>query len=180
MVTNEDDLIFQSLYTVMLIKALDEAKLLDSTYFDSLPLSPDVRHHIKHIRVGNQGCLLMFLYALLVLPRELIEDKYKTEYAEIDKTLNSWNMKTESTYGNGEPPHEYIRRIRNAVSHGRVSFEPEKFVRFEDKDKKDKNGKSLKFSTEMPLSKDGQNVGEFLNRLLSVHAKYSADRQPSK
>jgi hypothetical protein len=137
-----------------------------------------VRRDIEQIGVSNQGCLLIFPYALLVLPRELIEDKYKTEYAEIDKTLNSWNMKTESTYGNSEPPHNYIHHIRNAVSHGRVSFEPEKFVGFEDEDKhnKDKSSKSLKFSTEMPLRKDGENVAEFLNRLLSVHVKYSADR----
>ena|ERR1019366_154464 len=153
MVTNEDNLIFQSLYTVILIKALDDAKLLDSTFFASLHLSPDVRLGIKRVGVGNQGCLLMFLYALLVLPRGLIEEKYKPEYDEIDKTLNSWNMKTESTYVNREPPHKYILHIRNAVSHGRVSFEPEQFVKFEDEYTNEKKGKCFKFSTEMPLTK---------------------------
>jgi len=180
MVTNTtDNLIFQSYYAVMLIKALDDAKRANKNFFDCLPLSEDFKSEInENVECGlpSQGFLVMFLYALLVLPRELFGKSggnYEDEYSKINETLNSWSMKTESTY-DSEHPCDYIFHIRNAVSHGRVSFEPKKFVRFEDenKHKKDKNGKSLKFSTEMLLKKNGADVGEFLTTLLEVHKKY--------
>lgn len=171
MVTNQDNLIFQSLYTVLLIKELNDAKQHDSTFFAGLPLSQDVMSVIGEVGVDNQGCLLMFLYALLVIPREVIEDTFKTEYNEIDKLLYTWKMKTVSTYDR-EPPHKYIRHIRNAVAHGRVSFEPKVLVKFEDEYTDKKTKKLSKFSAEMPLSK----VGEFLNLLIVVHQKYSAAR----
>ena len=174
MVTNQDNLIFQSLYTVLFIKELNEAKQNDTAFFAGLPLSQEVRSVIGEVAVGNQGCLLMFLYALLVIPREIIEDTFKTEYNEIDKELNTWKITTASTYDR-EPPHKYIRHIRNAVAHGRVSFEPKVFVKFEDEYTDKKTKKLSKFSTEMPLSK----VDEFLNRLIRVHQTYSAARHRS-
>ena len=166
-ITQEENLILQSYCTVVLMNALAaDNSLLNSDYYKALRIAPPVRKIIGQIRVDNQGALLMFLYAMLVIPKELISSQCQSEYDKIDSELASLTESTATTYD--ASPVQYVRHIRNAVAHGRVSFAPGQSVTFADKD-----NKGHTFSTTMPL----RNVGLFINQLQEVHRKYFSERQ---
>jgi hypothetical protein len=166
-ISQEDNLILQSYCTVMLMNALAAGNnLLESDYYKTLNIEPPIRQMIDEIKVGNRGALLMFLYAMLVIPRELLSAKYQAEYNEIDLRLVSLTQSTNTTYD--ESPVQYVRHIRNAVAHARVTFSPppDDSVTFEDKDR---GGHT--FATTMPL----RHVGLLLDDLQQVHRKWVND-----
>ncbi|MEM9006451.1 MAG: hypothetical protein AAGE59_23370 [Cyanobacteria bacterium P01_F01_bin.86] len=99
--TQEFDLIVQSLSTVMLINAMGPASpddpsdvLRRSDFYNSLELDPVTKWAIDQKGPGNRGFALMTLYALLVLPRELIADRYKEDYDAIEAEMPSWTQNT--------------------------------------------------------------------------------------
>src|SRR5574338_541051 len=155
-ISQEMNLILQSYYTVALLSALStNNNLVGSEYYKSLNLDFLVRDGIEQVGIDNQGCALMTLYAMLVIPKELISNKYSAAYDAIDLKLASLTIETNSTYG--ESPVRYLKHIRNAVAHARVSFAPGESITFEDRDDK----KGHRFTTTMPL----RNLGQLLNEL---------------
>lgn len=114
----------------------------------------------------------MSLYAMLVVPKQLLEDRHSEEFKKIQEFLALNTQKTSTTYNSDQPKIDYLRHIRNAVAHARVSFRPCDVVVFEDTFK-DGKGIISTFSTELSLRK----VGEFIHRLQMVHVKHIQDRQ---
>lgn len=179
-ITQEDNLILQGYYTVVLLKELGKSDFLRSDYyttmnFDSLP----IKEGLSQVGIDNQGIALMTLYAMLVIPKELIEKEYENEYNNINAFLRTHCINTTTSY-----PKEvvkdvstinFVHHIRNAVAHVRVSFEPGHIIAFTDR-RADKNGNiKAEFATELPLSK----FGDFLNALQRVHLKYIDNRRNS-
>jgi hypothetical protein len=185
----EFDMIVQSLSTVALINSMgptcvgdDSDALRRSEFYKMLALDPLVKWAIDQTGVGNRGFALMSLYALLLLPKELISDCYADEYAAIEDEMPQW---TQNTRNIGYKKLQYIRHIRNAVAHGNIEFDTEDVIRFRDSGKEYGNLRSqcqncndkeyevipCEFSTEIKLS----NLGCFLNRLQSVHMRYIQD-----
>lgn len=88
-ITQEDNLILQSYYTVLLFKELGEVNFEESSAFDNLNLPAGIKKSLKDIKIQNQGSAIMALYAMLVVPKELIEHEFQEEYRSIDDFLRN-------------------------------------------------------------------------------------------
>ncbi len=153
---------------VLLLTLAKDKEFLNGDYFNALILEPWVKEIIKQVNIDNQGALLMCLYVMLVIPKELFSNKYKTEYDKMNIFLASKTKNTQSSYKDDINKIDYIRHIRNSVAHARVSFVPGETVTFYDRSKKGET-----FSTDLDL----KDVGVFLNLLREVHVKYVWDRR---
>jgi len=138
--------------------------------------SPWIKDEILGIGIDNQGLLLMTLYSMLVIPKELIQNEFKNEYNEINQYLSTVAINTHSDYGSDNLEMNYLNHIRNSVAHSRVSFKPLVSVTFSDERKNFKTKKIEKFSTDIPLVK----LGEFLMQLQTIHLKYIEKLQKIK
>lgn len=128
--------------------------------------SPWVKELLREVRIDNQGCAIIALYAMLVLPREIVGQAFATEYASINSFLSANTQHTVSNYKSDEQSVNYIYHIRNAVSHGRIEFRPNDAIVF--KDEKTSKNKMYSFSTELPL----KHLGELVGQLQNVHLAY--------
>jgi hypothetical protein len=165
--TPEQNLLFQSYFTVSLLVALTRNDLLKSDYFESMEFhAPWIKDELRKIGVNNQGCTIMLLYAMLVIPRELIFDRYKSKYKEINAFLETHTRNTKTDYELDTSSFKYLRHIRNAIAHASVEFLPTAMIF------KDKHG-SAEFSMELPL----EYFDELLNLLQGVHINYIQDLQ---
>lgn len=168
-ISQEMNLILQCYCNVVLIKELSKNNnLLGSEYFQNLSFDDlNVKTILNTIGVDNQGAVLMSLYAMLVIPRELISTEFTVEYEKINAFIASKTQNTNSTYKSDSKEVNYIRHIRNSVAHAKVSFVPNKTITFND------DYKSEVFSTTLDL----RHVGEFFNQLQMVHTKYIRKHQ---
>lgn len=174
MLTQEQNLIFQSYFSFAFITELKNNNFLDSDFFKSMKFgSPWIKTEIQKLGINNQGLLLMALYSMLVIPRQLIQDQFEDEYNEIDVYLDAVTKNTHTEYASDSPTIKYLQHIRNAVAHSRVSFIPDISVKFCDQRKNYNTNKTDHFSTEIPLSK----FGEFLIKLQTIHLKYISKLQ---
>ena len=168
--SQEENLIFQSYWTVCFLIELKNNAFTNSDYYDSITFAdPIVKEVIRNLGVDNQGSLLMSLYAMLVIPKQFLDNLHSDEFDKIQKFLHANTANTTTTYHEDQPTINYLRHIRNAVAHARVSFRSGDVVIFQDTDTKGKSS----FSTELSLQK----VGEFIHRLQMVHVKHIQDRQ---
>lgn len=161
--TQEHNLVFQSLYTVMLLLDLSQKKngFFESDLFKTMAFTfPQMKEELKGIGIDNQGCALMCLYAMLVIPRELFWDQVPQERDRIKAFLQNHTTKTSTTYKH-DSPINFLRHVRNSVAHASVSFRPHDVICFFDKN--DETGE--KFSTELPLTQ----LGTLLQELMLVH-----------
>lgn len=146
--TQEKNLLFQSYWTVCLILELKNNDFTNSDFFRSMNFGDaSVREMIQTLGLDNQGFLLMSLYTMLVVPKQLLEDRHSEEFKKIQEFLVLNTQNTSTTYKSDQPNIDYLRHIRNAVAHARVSFRPCDVVVFEDT-----KGNST-FSTELSLRK---------------------------
>jgi HEPN pEK499 p136 len=163
--TQDDNLLLQSYITVSLLAELKNNNFLESEYYDSMNFGiPEFKEPLREIGVDNRGSAMMALYAMLVLPRELVQNAYAAQYDAINEFLNNHTQHTATNYRSDSSKTDFVRHIRNAVSHARVSFRSNDVIIF--KDEHTRAGEA--FSTELPL----MYLGEFLNRLQIVHLAY--------
>ena len=169
MLTQEQNLILQSYFSIVLMVELKNNDFLDSDYFRTMKFgSPWIKELLKDIKIDNQGALLITLYAMLVIPRQLIQDEFKNECAKIEIFLRQNTRNTKSTYESDKATTKYLRHIRNAVAHSRVSFQPNNYVEFIDEGYNNKTSKIENFTTQLQLTK----VGDFLHQLQEIHLEY--------
>lgn len=136
MLTQEDNLLMQSFYSTMLLVELKKSDFLNSSFFDNMVFDfPAMKGELKKIGVDNQGCALMSLYAILVIPRQLFESQFTNDYQRIDAFLQRNTAKTVTTYKKDSPKIDFLRHVRNAVAHARISFRPSEAICFSDENK---------------------------------------------
>ncbi|GHU76633.1 hypothetical protein FACS189461_4430 [Spirochaetia bacterium] len=175
----EENLILESAFMASLLMDLIPAthEFVKSDFFKTMPsVTPGIKQAFADgkIGVGNQGTILMCLYALLVLPKELISTKYQSDYDSINTFIHSIAeggiSGIKDTYNK---KGEYLRHIRNAISHGKIKFDdttPGNIkVTFEDSDTM-KPPKS-EFSITLPVL----HIARLLDKLLEVSEKYLDD-----
>ena len=168
--TQEQNLLFQSYFTVSLLVELKNNSLLDSAYYEGITFgAPWIKEELRSIGIDNQGCAMMALYAMLVLPREIIQQAYSSEYDDINNFLQSIMQNTTTKYRSDSSGINFLRHIRNAVAHARVEFSPNDVVTFFDENSRTNEN----FSSELPLTQ----LGEFIHRLQMVHIAYIQDLQ---
>ena len=165
-ITQEDDLILQSYYTTVLLKALGDSQLERSDYFAALNMPEWTKKGLREIGVQNQGSALMALYAMFVVPRQLIRAEFPDQFAGIESFLKTAVSKVETTYKHEDASNRgtirFADHIRNSVAHARVMFIPKVSIEFTDR-----KGKQ-EFKATLPLSK----FGELLGKMQEVHLAY--------
>ncbi len=162
--SSDENLVIQSYITFSLLAELHNNKLLESTYFEEMTFGVEwFKTELRSIGVDNQGCAMMALYSMLVLPREIVQSSFAAQYDDIQKFLEQHCMNTVTNYSRDKSKVSYIGHIRNAVAHARVKFRPNECVIFSDASPKGET-----FTTELPLTK----LGEFITLLQTVHVEF--------
>lgn len=170
MITHDDNLILQTYYATSLIAELKNNKFIESDYFENMKFGqPAIKEELKKLGADNQGAALMALYAMLVVPKEILKDKYIEEYVKINEFLDGVVTNTNTNYRYDSPKTDYIRHIRNSVAHARVEFHYNEYVLFQDRDDR----QTCQFETRLPMSR----LGEFIGMLQSIHVRYVGDRR---
>lgn len=168
--TQEQNLLFQSYFTFSLLVELKNNRLLNSDYFQDMHFgAPWIKDEIRKIGVDNQGCTMIALYVMLVLPQEIIQQTYSSRYEEINAFLHEHVRNTNTNYSSDGSSPQYLRHIRNSVAHARVEFRPGDVIIFKDENSRTDES----FSTEFSLNK----LGELLQQLQQVHLDYIQDLQ---
>ena len=136
-------LLLQNQANVFLLSKLLKPIFLKSAVFNDLTSDNQFfRDVIERSGLGNPAMMLMMLYALLVVPKELLSQSANCEMKQrIDKIdpliANLAEDGTSSTYPNEENKEKikYSRHMRNAISHARAHFFSENernYVEFRD------------------------------------------------
>ena len=172
MFSQEDDLLFQSYFCFILLIELQRHLFLESDFFKDMSFgAPWIKTELAKLPLENQGSALIALYVMLVVPKELIWDKYPEDQDALSDFLRAHTQNTRTTYGTDQPRVNFLRHIRNAVSHARVAFRPHDVIIF--RDRNPHTGEE--FETELPLA----HLGEFLHRLQEIHLRYIRELQSS-
>lgn len=78
MLSQDENLILQELISVSFIAELHKNNFLESDFFKNMHFdNPSIKCFIKKIKIDNQGMLLIFLYSLLLTPKEKIYNEFK-------------------------------------------------------------------------------------------------------
>jgi len=169
MITRDDNLILQTYYSVTLLIELQKNGFVNSEFFQSMDFEQTgIKEAIRKIGVDNQGSALIALYAMLVVPWQILKDRYPTDFSNIQTFLTNHCNNTITNYPKDCSVVDYVRHIRNSVAHARVEFKPNDIVRFTDNDLGGKHS----FKTELPL----KYFYELIRILERVHVRYVADR----
>ena len=127
---DKDNLILQMFASIIMLVELQTKDFTKSEYFKSLQFeNPGIKKIIEMIGIGNQGVLLMSLYGMLVLPRELdLQTEYPNDYKNVNDFTKSKATNVQTTYRSDQPNIDYLRHIRNAVAHSKVTMEGTEFL----------------------------------------------------
>lgn len=170
MISQTDNLLLQSYYSVTLLAELRNNGFLESQFFEEMNFhAPWIKEGIKDIGVDNQGSLLMTLYAMLVIPKELVFEKYQENVIEIQNYLRSKCDLIKNDYRTPKDEIDFLKHMRNSVSHAKVEFVPNKSIKFTDQNPK--SNKVIQF--DMPLT----SIGDFLSKLQGIHLKHITENQ---
>lgn len=159
-ISSGESLFLQGLTIITLLGELDYANFLESDYFSKMEYKDEeYKLLIEKTGIGNTALFQMMLYTLLVLPKELgvYED---TKFLDnINKKIDNLVQKTETfttykkDFKNKDYDMDYLRHIRNAVSHGRCEYsnynDKKYFVVFKDQNPNDEKQKcQIKIETD--------------------------------
>ena len=151
-ITEHESIFCQALAITSLMAELSNTEFLKSEYYKKMNFQSNdklIKYILNESGIGNPATMQMFLYALLVMPRELFE---KIDIQNMDKCKNEINRlcsklvetATNSTYSreNNINNIDYYKHIRNAVSHSKCSYTKINgvcYVNFYDTNVRDKN-----------------------------------------
>ena len=162
--SQEDNWLIQSYFTAAFLVELKNNDFLNSNYFKKVPFEDKyVKETLPKVGIDNQGTFLIMLYTMLVVPRQLLEKDFPTEFEALNGIVDKLKSNAVSTYKKDSVKIDFIRHIRNAVAHARVEFNPNVSVKFSDE-----NNGGEKCEITIPL----QNIGFFLTELQKVFMKY--------
>ncbi len=162
--TQEDNLLIQSYFTTAFLVELKNNEFLNSDYFRNIPFEDKfVKTSLPTVGIDNQGTLLMMLYTMLVIPKQLLEKNFPVEFESLNSIVDKLKSSAVSTYRKDSVKIDFIRHIRNAVAHARVEFNPNVSVKFNDE-----NNGGEKCEITIPLP----NIGLFLTELKKIFMKY--------
>ena len=162
--TQEDNLLIQSYFTTAFLVELKNNDFLNSDYFRNIPFEDKfVKTSLPTVGIDNQGTLLIMLYTMLVIPKQLLEKNFPVEFESLNSIVDKLKSSAVSTYRKDSVKIDFIRHIRNAVAHARVEFNPNVSVKFNDE-----NNGGEKCEITIPLT----NIGLFLTELQKIFMKY--------
>lgn len=169
-ISKGDNLIIQSYSVISLLLSLSNAKFLESNYYKNKIESKD--EIMKRVfedtkEIDGQGAMLISFYTLLVIPKELLA-KELDELNEVISNIKDINYVTSYSNEKENKRKNYVRHMRNAISHCNIEFDPQKNVYFKDENTKTKECCCLK----IPL----KSIGEILSKLQNIIYKYLKEK----
>ena len=152
--TEQESIFCQALAMTSLLGELSNRDFLNSDYYNEnihfAGNGDNFRKILKASGLGNPATMQMFLYILLVMPKEILsglDDGIINLWGDdLKKNLQLYRLSVTTTY-TGESSSElstidYYRHIRNAVSHAKCVYETEDgrtYVTFKDKNRNPQN-----------------------------------------
>ncbi len=170
-----ENLIIQTFINFLWLHEMHCLKFNESNAYNELKFHDDfVKNTIRERGIINQGVIPVALYVMLVIPKETIFDKYKSEYEALNTYISkNLNVKViTSTYAKDVNQIDYLRHLRNSVSH--MNFEMTKVkgsVIFNDE-----SPKKEQFSCEIT----NNDIADILEQLRKIHLKYIKEIQDSQ
>ena len=170
-----ENLIIQTFINFLWLHELHLLNFNKSDAYNELKFKDDfVKNIIRERGIINQGVIPVALYVMLVIPKETIFDKYKSEYEGVNTYISQkLNVKViTSTYSKDKPQIDFLRHLRNSVSH--MNFEMTKVegsVIFNDE-----SPKKEQFSCEIT----NLDLGAIVEQLKQIHLKYIKEIQENK
>lgn len=149
-ITENESIFLQGLATTSLFAELSNNNFLESEYYKKLNFSNCTLKKVLNLSgIGNPATMQMFLYILLVVPKEILKSFDKSYEKNCKNAVNNLcidlvESKTNSTYlgEDNKISIDYYRHIRNAVAHAKCYYEQINnicYVTFKDTDIKDNN-----------------------------------------
>lgn len=158
--SNNDNLLIQGYFTTALLAELKNANFLGSDHYKNMQFQDKfVQGNLPKVGIDNQGTVLMILYMLLVVPRQLLEKNFPAEFDSLNGEIERLANSTMSNYKNDAQSVDHVRHLRNSVAHARVNFKQDGTVTFHDED-----GKDSVWEATFPLS----NIGHLLTALQAI------------
>ncbi|WP_151745118.1 hypothetical protein [Acinetobacter calcoaceticus] len=173
--SEHENLIIQTFINFMWLYEMDVLKFNKSDAYNELKFHDDfVKNMIYERGIINQGVIPVALYVMLVIPKETIYHKYKSEYEGLNTYISkNLNVKvTTSTYAKDVHQIDFLRHLRNSISH--MKFEMTKVegsVIFNDE-----SPKKEQFSCEITYL----DIGAIIEQLKQIHLKYLKEIQENK
>ena len=180
MYLDEQEVIFcQALAITSLLAELSNRDFLKSEYYKNISFTGN-NNNLKKILeasgLGNQATMQMFLYILLVMPKETLsglnDATISTWGDELKTKILSFSPVVTTSYRNESGSNlnsiKYYRHIRNAVSHCKCEYQTENerlYVIF-----KDENPKNAKERCEIKMLTS--DVGKMLELLQKQIMEY--------
>lgn len=168
--TDNESIFCQAIAMTSLLTVLSNEDFLHSDYYNNLQFSGNDENIKKILEVsglGNPATMQMFLYSLLVMPKEILGKEY-TAYSEsgvgeVNELIFKLAEKVETTYPDvkGQKIDNWYRHIRNAVAHSKCSYCQKDnicYVSFYDENPRNK-------SQHCKITMKTQNVGVLLTML---------------
>ena len=117
------------LTTLLLIQINNQGKdFFNMDIFNGIEFTNDklsdrkLHEYMKEIGTINQGSLIMILYCLFVMPKETFFCKYKNEFEKLNSFIDKGVESKLSNYKEDSKRVDYVRHIRNAISHVSVRY----------------------------------------------------------
>jgi len=161
MITQEENIILQSYMTVSLLAELGNHNFFSSDYFKKMEFgNSTIKQFLQISGTDNQGSVIMSLYAMLVIPYELIRKNYPNEFSSMNDFLKNKVEIVNTTYHSNPLASDLMYHLRNSVAHCRVSFTEEKSVVFTDSNRNN----TKEFTGKLPLTE----LSQFIHKLQLV------------
>lgn len=147
-ITEKESLLLQCLATTSFMAELNNDNFLSSDYFEKMKFgNEDIKQILKQSGMGNPAALQMMLYALLVIPKEVLSSN---DYHRLEAEMQSINSKIDqivetesiSYYEKDKDKIDYLYHMRNAIAHSKCSYTRRNdryFVTFNDKNIRKEN-----------------------------------------
>lgn len=122
------NLLHWSWYTTRFLGLIEEArkskkdisvKELEKQYLEQLKKEGNIKN--KEFPLFNPGYLMMFAYALLVIPKEIMKKNKLSDNDFFFSTKNMFQFIRPKKYNSDS--HNFLVKMRNAVSHGHFKLE---------------------------------------------------------
>ena len=147
--TEQESIFCQALAMTSLLVELSDRDFLNSDYYNQNIIFAENNDNFQKILkasgLGNPATMQIFLYILLVMPKETLsglDDRTLNSWENALKTIvSSFSLSVTTTYPGESSSNlstvNYYRHIRNAVSHANYVYETEKgrtYITFKDED----------------------------------------------
>lgn len=147
--TEQESIFCQALAMTSLLVELSDRDFLNSDYYNQNIIFAENNDNFQKILkasgLGNPATMQIFLYILLVMPKETLsglDDRTLNSWENALKTIvSSFSLSVTTTYPGESSSNlstvNYYRHIRNAVSYANCVYETEKgrtYITFKDED----------------------------------------------